>query len=60
MQQSALDVMGDYVRIDVDAEVGRTWGDMIHLEEWLDGKRPYPTTIAVRDPEDYSLLPAMA
>ena len=49
MRESAYRVMGDYVRIDVDAEVGRTWGDMIHLEEWIDGKRPYPSTVALRE-----------
>jgi uracil-DNA glycosylase family 4 len=47
MQQSAYDVMGDYVRVDIDAEVGRTWGDMIHLDQWMRGKRPYE--IAKRD-----------
>jgi hypothetical protein len=48
MIRSAHKVMGDYVRIDVDVEVGRSWGDMIHLEDWLDGKRPYPCTVALR------------
>jgi len=48
MQASAYAVMGDYVKIGVDAEVGRTWGDMISLESWLDGKRPYPSEVAVR------------
>jgi len=48
MQASAYAVMGDYVKIGVDAEVGRTWGDMIGLKSWLDGKRPYPSEVAVR------------
>jgi uracil-DNA glycosylase family 4 len=49
MIQSAYNVMGDYVRIDVDCEIGRTWGDMIHLEEWQAGKRPYSSTLALKD-----------
>jgi uracil-DNA glycosylase len=48
MKASAYSIMGDYVKIGVDVEVGRTWGDMIHLEDWLEGKRPYPTALAIR------------
>lgn len=48
MLYSAYRVMGDYVKIGVDIEVGRTWGDMIHLEEWLEGHRPYSTAVALR------------
>jgi DNA polymerase len=49
MIESAYAVMGDYVRIDVDAEVGRTWGDLCRLDEWKEGKRPYPTGLARRN-----------
>lgn len=52
MRESARRVMGDYVRIDVDAEVGRTWGDLISLEEWREGKRPYPTSIVKWEPSE--------
>jgi uracil-DNA glycosylase family 4 len=45
MEASARAVIGDYVPLPVDVEVGRNWGDMIKLEEWLDGKRPYPCAI---------------
>jgi DNA polymerase I len=49
MKQSAYDIMGNYVRIDIDLEVGRNWGQMIHLEKWLEGERPYTTTVCLKD-----------
>jgi uracil-DNA glycosylase family 4 len=45
MEASARAVCGDYVPLPVDIEVGRNWGDMISLEKWLDGERPYPCAV---------------
>jgi uracil-DNA glycosylase family 4 len=50
MVASAVSVMGDYVPIKVGIDVGRNWGDMIGLEEWLEGQRPYPTGVELWQP----------
>jgi uracil-DNA glycosylase family 4 len=45
MEASAYSICGDYVPLPVDVEVGRNWGDMIKLEDWLAGERPYPCAV---------------
>jgi uracil-DNA glycosylase len=48
MRNAAYRIMGDYVPIKVGADVGLNWGDLISWEDWQQGKRPYPTTVALR------------
>jgi len=50
MAESAYRICGDYVPFIVDVEVGRNWGDMNHLEEWLKGERPYPCAVELWKP----------
>jgi uracil-DNA glycosylase family 4 len=50
MMESAVRVVGDYVPFKVDCEVGRNWGDMVKLEEWLEGKRPYSCAVELWKP----------
>jgi DNA polymerase-1 len=51
MVASAVSTMGDYVPIKVGIDVGRNWGDMLSLEEWQAGRRPYPTGVELWRPE---------
>lgn len=53
MIESAYQVCGDYVPFTVDVEVGRNWGDMIELEDWLKGDRPYPCAVQLWKPPMY-------
>jgi uracil-DNA glycosylase family 4 len=48
MEASARSICGDFVPLPVDVEVGRNWGDMCKLEDWLAGRRPCTTTVACR------------
>jgi DNA polymerase I-like protein with 3'-5' exonuclease and polymerase domains len=50
MIESAVRIVGDYVPFKIDVEVGRDWGTMIKLEEWLDGKRPYSCAVELWKP----------
>jgi DNA polymerase I-like protein with 3'-5' exonuclease and polymerase domains len=50
MIESAYSICGDYVPFITDVEVGRNWGDMIELEDWLEGKRPYPCAVELWKP----------
>ena len=50
MAESAYRICGDYVPFTVDVEVGRNWGDMNHLEDWLRGDRPYPCAVELWKP----------
>jgi len=50
MIESAERIVGDYLPFKIDCEVGRNWGDMIPLSDWLSGKRPYPKEVELWRP----------
>jgi len=50
MMEAAVKIVGDYVPFKIDVEVGRNWGDMIKLEKWLAGERPYPCAVELWKP----------
>jgi uracil-DNA glycosylase family 4 len=50
MVESAESICGDYVPFKVDVEVGRNWGDVIKLEKWIAGERPYPCAVELWKP----------
>jgi DNA polymerase I-like protein with 3'-5' exonuclease and polymerase domains len=50
MIESAYSVCGDYVPFITDVEVGRSWGDMIEFEDWIEGKRAEPVALELWKP----------
>ena len=50
MMESAMRVVGDYVPFKIDCEVGRNWGDMIPLDDWIAGKRAEPVALELWKP----------